>query len=136
MKPATSTEGPKIDPAALASATVAGILAFFLDPGPFDPLSIVVGVTLLTILFAYEFRRGRSNLQNLAFGTVCGFIGLLVVGPLFELIFALRASGEWPKNDKGDEVSRVTTWHLLFLWIILSGLFWRIGVWGSGRGSD
>ena len=50
----TGYDRPRVDPGALALATVAGAVAFILGPGEWDLLAVVVGLMLLFILLAHH----------------------------------------------------------------------------------
>jgi hypothetical protein len=54
------TKHQTIDPAALAGAALAAAITLFVDPGPFVPLSAIIGITLLLILLSYELTRSRN----------------------------------------------------------------------------
>lgn len=115
-----------IDSAALAGAILAGALAVFIEPGPFDVLNVVIGITLLTILYAYELNRPRTDAQSVAFGAVCAFCILLVVGFLAELWLPL-SSFPIAVSGKGEPESRVPDWFLAAAWLIFTVLFFLIG---------
>jgi hypothetical protein len=67
----------QLSPAALLSIVLAGGLALHVTLGPFGWLQTLVGITLFTILFAYDESQ-RSTSQSIAFGAVCGFCLMLV----------------------------------------------------------
>lgn len=84
---ATPDEGKvhqPFDAAALAGTALAGALAVFIEPGPYDWMSGVVGFTLLAIIIAFEWDRRRNHLQSLALASVVGMISLLIVGLILE----------------------------------------------------
>lgn len=54
----TDFEKPRVDPGALALATVAGAVAFILGPGEWDLLAVVIGLMLVFILLAHHRRDG------------------------------------------------------------------------------
>ena len=75
-----------IDSAALAGATIAAVLAVVIPKGPFDVMSIPIGLTLVMIILAYEGRRPRRRVaRRLAFAASTGFSLVLVIGPMIEL---------------------------------------------------
>lgn len=115
--PSNSDPGQRIDAAALAAATVAGALAVFLVEGPFDPLNGVVGATLLTIVYGYEWNRPRTVPQSVALSAVSSFSALLIVGLLSELV--LGGGSLEGVLENGKRVSRVSSWWLTAVWLVL-----------------
>lgn len=79
-------EVPRVDPGALALATVAGAVAFIFGDGEWDALAVVVGLMLLTILLAHHCAAPpagtpRSVLLRGAFGATTGLALCIAVAP-------------------------------------------------------
>jgi hypothetical protein len=103
-------ETHNFDAAALAGTTLAGSLTVFMEPGPFDLLNAVVGLTLFLILLAYERKRQRDFLQSIALASAAGFTVILAVGTLLEWLCAEGLLvGIQGAADAGDS-SVPTTW--------------------------
>jgi hypothetical protein len=112
-----ATERQPFDPAALAGAVVAGAIAVYMSPGPYNLMSIVIGGTLLSIIAAYEYGRRRDWPQTVALGAVVGFVGLLPVGLCLEFFLG---HGSLAGDCRGDACeSRVEPWMLFVVWAIL-----------------
>ncbi len=105
--------GQHFDAAALGAAALAGALAVLLPKGPFDWMSATVGLTLLSLIVAYEMDRRRTRLQSLALATVAGLVMLLVLGLILELILGHgNLDGVCKKQSCDVNDSRVPTWLL------------------------
>ncbi len=76
----TTPQSSTFDAAALAVATAAGAISVFIAPGPYDLMSVIIGTTLIVIIWAYEFSRRRTIMQSLALSMSTAFISLLVLG--------------------------------------------------------
>ena len=74
------------DSTALAVAIVAGLLGLHSDLKPYDGLSLIFGVTLLTTTIAYIRGHFRKRMQSLGVAFTVGFISLPIFGYVFELI--------------------------------------------------
>lgn len=72
------------DSAALAGTALAGVLAVMMEKGPYDWLNLVVGLTLLLIIFGYERDHFRTTRQSVALAAVCALCSLLIFGVLIE----------------------------------------------------
>ena len=110
----------QFDAAALAAAALAGALAVFIEPGPYDWMSGVIGITLLSVIFAYEKDRSRTGCQSCAYAMVVAFVMLLVAGLFLELLLGNGSLGGICNNTggcKSDEFdSHVESWHLASMW--------------------
>jgi hypothetical protein len=120
------TNHPNIDPAALAGAALAATITLFVAPGPFVPLTAIIGTTLLLILLSYELRRPRTFFQCYAFGSVCAFCGLLAVGFGIEGWRVHWSVEEWERLMNLEE-SCVEFWDLTLAWVILMFVFSSLG---------
>ncbi len=93
-EPLTATasyEQPRVDPGALALATVAGAVAFILGPGEWDVLAVVIGLMLLLILLGHHraappSRTPRAYLLRAAFGATTGLAGSAAPTPRERLV--------------------------------------------------
>jgi hypothetical protein len=84
----------QIDPAALAAASLAAILALSTKEGEYDSLAFVTSATLVLLLIAYSGESNRSTLQSIAFSAVLALcstegIGFLLVKAVH---FGIRAA--------------------------------------------
>ena len=82
-------EQRRVDPGALALATVAGAVAFILGPGEWDALAVVIGLMLLLILSAHHraapsSHTPRALLLRGAFGATTGLAFCIAVAPLIQ----------------------------------------------------
>jgi len=75
-----------VDAAALATSALAGALAVFIEPGPFDEMSIVTGITISSVIICFQGARKRNLAESWAFATVISFVLLLIFGAVFEFI--------------------------------------------------
>jgi len=104
-------DGDGIDPAALVLAALAGGLTVFTQAGPFSSTDLIVGVSMLLVILSYDSALARTKFQSAAFGSVCAFSLLLVLGPLCEYL-ERRAAGESVESN----VSLVPPWLDLVIW--------------------
>jgi hypothetical protein len=116
----------QFDAAALAVAALAGALAVFSDPGPYDTMSAVTGITVLIIIVAYEHDRRRTPWQSAALAATFAFVSLLVVGFFWELLkggFTLAGECYPPGGDctPNERESAVPPLGLAGLWILIGG---------------
>ena len=108
------------DPAALAGTAVAAAIAVSINPGPYNGMSFVIGMTLLAIIFAYERGRPRNWRQNLALATVTGFVSLLLVGLFLEWWLPSSRFHEVCRQADGHGGSCVQPWMLVTAWSVIS----------------
>lgn len=85
----TGYDRPRVDPGALALATVAGAVAFILGPGEWDLLAVVVGLMLLFILLAHHLAAPteptpRAFLLRAAFGATTGLAFCIATAPAIQ----------------------------------------------------
>lgn len=69
-----------IDPAALIFATLALLGTTLYTSGPFSPLTSLLGVVLLLVIYAYDEDEDRDLFQKLAFSTVTGLALTVALG--------------------------------------------------------
>ncbi|MGU3501529.1 hypothetical protein [Mycobacterium sp. C31M] len=79
----------RVDPGALALATVAGAVAFIFGDGDWDILAIVIGTMLLLILLAHHHpaptvRTPRALLLRGAFGATTGLALCIAIAPAIQ----------------------------------------------------
>jgi len=119
----TEYEHPRVDPGALALATVAGAVAFILGPGEWDTLAVVIGVMLLLILLAHHCAAPsaltpRSLLLRGAFGATTGLALCMAVAPAIQHLIIAR----WFHHQEEDGFS-LDAWHttmvLTVLWFVV-----------------
>lgn len=89
VTPPAHFEQPRVDPGALALATVAGAVAFILGPGEWDVLAVVIGLMLLLILLAHHvaaptMHTPRALLLRGAFGATTGLAFCIAVAPAIQ----------------------------------------------------
>jgi len=115
---APKTEREHVDAAALAGAVLAGVVASFVEPGPFDLMSAVLGITLIALLIAYLWNNRRTVGKSIAFSMVIAFSSLLVLGFVLEMM----SSKPKPINKQtGKEESNVQSSELAISWAVVAG---------------
>jgi hypothetical protein len=85
----TGYDHPRVDPGALALATVAGAVAFIFGPGEWDVLAVVIGLMLMLILSAHHRAAPSSGtpreyLLRGAFGATLGLAFCIAVAPVIQ----------------------------------------------------
>jgi hypothetical protein len=118
-----------IDPAALAVAALAAAVSVIAPPGPYGPACMMIGATILCVIFAYDVEPSRGRGKNLAFSAVCALISLLTLGFLLECAFAknkaMRLHLLLAEPEHDIEHSEVPPLVILCLWIVAwSGHYW------------
>jgi hypothetical protein len=88
-QPSTGYDHPRVDPGALALATVGGAVAFIFGPGEWDALAVVIGLMLLLILSAHHRAAPTSGtpreyLLRAAFGATLGLALCIAVAPIVQ----------------------------------------------------
>ena len=119
-----------IDPAALAAAALAAAISSIAPPGPYGPVSMIIGATILLLIFAYDVEPHRSRYQSLAFSAVAALIAVLALGFPMECIFAVnklaRLSVLLKEFDSDLAQSEVRPIATIVLWLVLTLFFyWR-----------
>jgi hypothetical protein len=109
-----------IDSAALAGATLAGVLAVLVPEGPFDWTGPVVGITLLALIYAYIWRGRRTRAQSVAVAAVVAFCSLLIFGVFLELICGHGHLSGHLREDTHKVESNVESWWLATIWLIVT----------------
>ncbi len=119
----------QVDAAALLAAAVAGALAVIFARGPLDPLSSVIGLTLLLVLFAYDREGYRTVFQSLAFSAVCGFCVMLIAVVVFRFIGGGPALGYGMSGPVGEvraASSKIFEQRLPLTWLGATIILWAI----------
>jgi ABC-type Mn2+/Zn2+ transport system permease subunit len=114
---AAKTEKEHVDTAALAGAVLAGVLASFVEPGPFDLMSAVLGTTLITLLIAYLWNNPRTWGKSIAFSMVTAFSSLLILGFVLEM---MSCKPKQVNAVTGKEESKVESTELAISWGIVT----------------
>lgn len=116
-----------IDPAALAAASLAVAISAIAPPGPYTPTSMMIGATILVLIFAYDEDPHRSGWEHVAFGAVCALVSLLVIGYPLEYICATdkaRRLGAFLHEIEDDlKYSEIPPWLVLVLWLGMTGMY-------------
>ena len=120
--------GLSTDIAALSAAVIAGAVAVFMTPGPYGPLSLVIGITLIAVLIGYAWKRNKTEPQRAALSTVLSFAFLPVVG--FFIEYALKEGSiiGFCETNPCDGASKLQSnvkpaWHF-FIWLVTAvGVF-------------
>lgn len=116
----------RVDPGALALATVAGAVAFIFGGGDWDVLAVVIGVMLLLISLAHHHgaptvRTPRALLLRGAFGATTGLALCIAVAPAIQ--FGIIAP--FFHHEEDDGFSR-DAWHttlaIAALWLVVATL--------------
>lgn len=76
-----------IDPAALAAASLASAVSTIVQPGPYTPVTLIVGLTILFVVMAYDIEAYRSTFQSMAYSAVLSMTSILASGYPLELYF-------------------------------------------------
>lgn len=122
VTPPPPYEQPRVDPGALALATVAGAVAFIVGPGEWDVLAVVIGLMLLLILLAHHVaappaHTPRALLLRGAFGATTGLAFCIATAPAIQ---HLIVTPHFHRED--DEGYSLDAWHtttvLSVLWFI------------------
>jgi hypothetical protein len=122
VTPPTPYEQPRVDPGALALATVAGAVAFIVGPGEWDVLALVIGLMLLLILLAHHVaapptHSPRALLLRGAFGATTGLAFCIAIAPAIQHLIVAK----FFHHEEEDGFS-LDAWHttnaLVVLWFI------------------
>lgn len=117
---------PRVDPGALALATVAGAVAFIFGGGDWDVLAVVIGLMLLMILLAHHHaapavRTPRAFLLRGAFGATTGLAYCIAVAPAIQ--FGIVSPFFHVEDDEGySDDAWHTTLALAALWFVVATL--------------
>lgn len=136
--PAPDEYEHRVDPGALALATVAGAVAFIFGGVEWDILACVIGSLLLVILLAHHrpaptVRTPRSYFLRAAFGATTGLALCIVMAPAIQ--FGIIEPYYPQYDDEGflDSGAYLTTEVIFVLWpfiaLILAVLEPRIARW-------
>ena len=107
-----------IDSAALAASSLAAVIAISEQTGPYVSINLVTGITLLSIVLAFELRRERDWPKSMALGMCLGLCSWLIIGyAAEEILNALDVS------KRLRDGSLVQYWHLNFAWVSLAVIF-------------
>ncbi|BCQ26246.1 hypothetical protein AWB80_06553 [Caballeronia pedi] len=121
-----------VDAAALLGAALAVVLAVLIAEGPFDYMNAAVAVTVLAILYAYQWNRPRARWElSLALSCTIGIVATLLVGLVGEIIesrsgfnleghIECHADGDNPAHYKCAMVSNLATWVTPCSWVIIT----------------
>lgn len=119
-------EQPRVDPGALALATVAGAVAFIFGGGDWDVLAVVIGLMLLMILLAHHHaaparRTPRAFFLRAAFGATTGLAFCIAVAPAIQ--FGIVAPYFHTEDEEGfSDDAWNTTLLMAALWIVVAVL--------------
>ncbi|BCI53400.1 hypothetical protein NIIDNTM18_26780 [Mycolicibacterium litorale] len=116
----------RVDPGALALATVAGAVAFIFGGGDWDVLAVVIGLMLLLILLAHHrpapaAHTPRALLLRGAFGATTGLALCIAVAPVIQ--FAIVGPYFHSEDVEGYSMDAWnTTVVLSVLWFVVATL--------------
>jgi hypothetical protein len=119
-------EQPRVDPGALALATVAGAVAFIFGGGDWDVLAVVIGLMLLMILLAHHHaaparRTPRAFFLRAAFGATTGLAFCIAVAPAIQ--FGIVTPYFHTEDEEGfSDDAWNTTLLMAALWIVVAVL--------------
>jgi hypothetical protein len=135
------------DDAAVIGVVVAGVLASFVNPGPFDLGGLLIGALLLAVLFAYtrwpEGRRGTTR-RAVGLAAAVAFCCTFITGSLAdqvrvgdkgqrEYLFSgwpaskSEKTGKLPTREDGDVPTPRDGLPTLCAWLVFFGL--SLGYW-------
>jgi hypothetical protein len=115
-----------IDPAALSAATLAAAISAIAPAGPYGPVAMMIGATVLILILAYDVDPHRTQPQSMAFGAVFGLIFLLTIGFPLEIAFSVNPSERFSaifSEIKNDHAYSEVPPYVAFLVWLSSGLF-------------
>lgn len=102
------------DIAALAAAAIAVPLTVIGPPGPYDAIDLVVGVTLMVLLFAYAYKDGEAKPpQRLAVACVAGLVTIPVAGGIVDQL----RSCQFPHVEGVKLVTCMGDQWAVFVWV-------------------
>jgi hypothetical protein len=103
--PRVEEAGRAAQEAAVIGVVLAGVLASFVIPGPFDWGSTLIGAILLVVLCAYGGVPSgpRAWQRGLGMAAAAAFCWLLILGRPFDNAFKLT---QWPKERSGELARR------------------------------
>jgi hypothetical protein len=120
----------RVDPGALALATVAGAFAFIYGggDGDWDALSCVIGSMLVVILFAHHraaptVHTPRSYFLRAAFGATTGLALCIGIAPVIQFGIIEPFFPRYDEEGYLDSGAYITTMVLVVLWPIFALLF-------------
>lgn len=137
----TGDGGKEIDAAALAGAAMAASLSVLIAEGPFEWMNVVVGMSLLALVWAFEGRRPRRWRQSLAYGATVSLCALLCVGFVLEVWLSpqryamLTSSPRHVQQMRADAaltekaVSEVPPLWIVGSWVVIGALVFARDVW-------
>lgn len=115
----------RVDPGALALATVGGAVAFIFAGEDWDVLAVVIGLMLLLILLAHHHaaptvRTPRSLLLRGAFGATTGLAFCIAVAPVIEYgivtpFFHTEDEDGWSQDAWNTTVALAVLWPIVAL---------------------
>jgi hypothetical protein len=106
------------DTAAVTGVVIAGVLASFVIPGPFDWGSTLIGIMLLVVLVGLVAEVPESRRETAAIAAAAGFALMLVFArPLDETPLSLS---DWPEaggtRESLDEPDKDDGWPFILAW--------------------
>jgi hypothetical protein len=107
-----------IDPAALAAASLASAISTIAQPGPYTPVTAVLGLTILFVVLAYDIDPHRTRFQSLAYSCVAALTTTLAAGYPMELYFAASLS-----DRTSSAVPQLWT---VFAWIAFAFIYYAV----------
>jgi hypothetical protein len=114
-----------IDPAALAAAAIVAALTVIAPPGPYGPNSMIIGATILLLVFAYDVNPHRSWFQSLAFAAVIALVVTLILGYPLECICSQQHVERIKillREKKEEEYSEVPPGLMILFWFAITGV--------------
>lgn len=109
-----------IDPAALAAATLAAAISTIAPAGPYGPVGVMIGATILVLILAYDVDPNRTPWQSLAFAAVCALILLLTLGYPLEIASATDKGARFgallEERKQDNPYSEVKPYVALLVW--------------------
>lgn len=123
-------EQARVDPGAMALATVAGAVAFILGPGEWDVIALIIGLMLLLILVAHHRpapteRTPRALLLRGAFGATTGLALCIAIAPMIQFLIVepYFHNEDWEGYSLDAWSTTVVLTPLWFLFTILIAVF-------------
>lgn len=110
------------DPGALAGAVIAVAISSLGTKGPFEPFNLIISITLLALVLAYELGARRTPSQRVAFAMVCGVCAIPGVGYVLEMFHQFISKTLTARNLE----SQVSPLEAVIGWVIVAAIVFFI----------
>ncbi|WP_244808005.1 hypothetical protein [Caballeronia zhejiangensis] len=125
-----------VDAAALLGAALAVVLAVLIAEGPFDYMNGVVSITVLAIIYAYQWERPRPQRKlSLALSCTIAIVATLLVGVAGEIVTSglslkghleCTTTADTPPLSKCVQASNLPFWIPPTSWVVITLVVYAI----------